>query len=167
MENTTTGFQVNGRFNFLAGNAATANGRDGFHLSETNHLITASLATDNARDGINVSANSTNIVIDRNAVIANARFGILLNSNVTARIALNSIFGNNEPAFNFLGTAGVTNGGLVNATFGRLAVSGNFYGAKTGPGPDPADEVLNFGAGSTTTNLSISKTEIRVAPITP
>jgi len=166
INNADNGFEVHGESNFIEGNAATANTRDGFHLIGTAHLLTGNIATDNGRTGFNVISNSTAILV-RNAAIANTRFGIVISSNSTAKIQSNNIFGNNESPVNSFGSNGLLNCGLVNNSFGTLTASGNYYGAKTGPGPDPADIVVNIGTGSTTTNLTISKIEIRITPITP
>ncbi|HVM60714.1 MAG TPA: right-handed parallel beta-helix repeat-containing protein [Verrucomicrobiae bacterium] len=166
INNGNNGFEIRGTSNVIAGNAATANSRDGFHLLGTGHTLSGNLASDNGRIGFDVLTNST-VSLVKNAAIANLRFGIVISSNATGTIEFNDIFGNNESPVNSFGTNGLVNVGLVNDSFGKLTVSGNYYGAPTGPGADPADTILDIGAGSATTNLSIGTKEIRIKAITP
>ena len=72
--------------------------------------------------------------IRRNAVIGNAGVGILAQVNGVT-IAGNNIFGNGSNGANC---------GLVNLSGGTLVAQGNFWGAASGPGADPADDVCNL-----------------------
>ena len=56
-------------------------------------------------------------------------------------IGRNNIWGN---SYN------MTNCGLFNNSGSTVGARNNFWGAATGPGPDPADLVCNSGAGSFT-----------------
>ncbi len=159
------GFEVHGTQNFVTGNAASANSRDGFKLVGTASVLTGNVASDNGRYGFEVATNSSATLI-RNAALANTRFGILVNSNATVTINQNDIFGNNETPVNVLGTNGLTNCGLANASSLLVTLSGNYFGAASGPGPNPADEIVNF-FGSTTTNRAVATKEIRIKPLTP
>ena len=60
----------------------------------------------------------------------------------------NNIFGNGTTAILSGGDHG-PNCGLVNLSGGSLIAQSNFWGAASGPGPDPADEVCNL-SGATT-----------------
>jgi nitrous oxidase accessory protein NosD len=159
------GFEVHGANHSVVGNAAPASTRDGFRVEGNSSLLTGNIASDNGFYGVNVISNSSAAIV-QNSVLSNTRFGILINSNSTATIKQNNIFGNNEKAVAAFGTNGVTNCGVANASAGTLTLSGNYFGAATGPGVDPADKIVNF-LGSSTTNTSFAIKEIKLKPITP
>jgi hypothetical protein len=74
-----------------------------------------------------------------NAVYGNRFDGFVINGPFSGTLGKNNIFGN--------GMSG--NCGLSNATVGVLAAN-NYWGAATGPGADPADDVCNVAGGTTT-----------------
>jgi parallel beta-helix repeat protein len=105
-------------------------------------------------EGIRLVAGAT--IVTGNAVMNNS-FGIT-NMNVgppgtgaafTGTISKNNILGN---------SCGVTNDGVIG-----LAADDNYWGAATGPGPDPADDVCNS-SGGTTIVTTFATTPFKVKP---
>ncbi len=88
--------------------------------------------------------------IRRNAVVGNPGLGISAQTN-TVTISENNIFGNHSIA-NVLGT----NCGLVSQTGLSVSAPNNFWGAASGPGPDPADAVCDV-SGTTTVDPVATK----------
>ena len=81
--------------------------------------------------------------LQRNAIIGNRRAGIEFSSSTAApnhQIHLNSIFGNGAEGMSDPERPAPSNCGLLNASGGFVNAARNYWGASTGPGPDPADE---------------------------
>jgi hypothetical protein len=89
------------------------------------------------------NANSRGIFLRGSAsAVGNATYGNLFGfvvSGFTGVIQKNNIVGN-------LSSCGLINDGVVG-----LVATNNYWGAATGPGPEPADAVCNFSGGTTTT----------------
>jgi hypothetical protein len=176
--NAAYGFYVNDNTTFdqFIGNVAVANQGDGFAMSGVNHVFNGNAATANAGSGFNVlsgsnlmfthnvtagnidglsdmSIDATSGTLTYNSFVGNRDVGILMSSPFFA-ITKNNIYGNVGP--------GGDNCGLENTT-GSISAPGNFFGAATGPGPDPADDVC---VGAVTT-APVSTAEIRVKTIAP
>jgi parallel beta-helix repeat protein len=144
-------FQIQGSGHTISGNIAHSNASGGFGIQGSGHTVRDNVASDN-RTGFELVASSgeftrnvasgngvfggINVVsseleIRRNAVIGNGGDGIRVSqSDVT--ITENNIFGN--------GTLS-NNCGLTNLTGPALMALKNFWGAASGPGPDPADAI--------------------------
>ena len=172
-DNGDRGFTVDNR-NLLTNNLASRNGEEGFNAQNGN-TFKGNVAVGNLTEGFSVNdsnvftanvahANHNGFRLDarnlltKNAVIANAGVGILVNDDGTV-ITKTSIFGNG---------GGVQNVPAVNANCGTLTSDGvalqatqNFWGAPTGPGADPADLACN-GIGATTTLDPVASSEIVV-----
>ena len=139
INNANTGIQVNdsGGVNdssgTVTGNLASAN-LQGFSINTTGHVqFTQNVASGNRTQGL--PFNGSGLEIRRNSILGNRGVGIwLFNSNVT--ITENNIFGNGSC-------------GLQNNTGAVVTASGNFWGAATGPGSDPADAVCNDASSTT------------------
>jgi len=120
-----------------------------------------SSATDNV-----VSGNSQGIRLSTtgravgNAVYGNGVIGLFLpGPPFSGTIAGNNISGNGEL---FPGNCGLENDGVLG-----LMAANNYWGAPTGPGPNPADDVCNL-TGGTTITAPFATTPFRVkAPIKP
>ncbi len=134
INNANVGIQVNGD-GTVTGNVASAN-LEGFRINTTGQVrFTRNVASGNRTLGLSGAGGV--LEIRRNGFLGNRGLGIsLIGSATVANITDNNIFGN--------GSCGVQNntGALVTA-------SGNFWGAATGPGSDPADAVCNDASSTT------------------
>jgi hypothetical protein len=81
------------------------------------------------------------VVLRRNTAAGNLRFGIDINGPTPVTLTQNNIYGNDTTGANC---------GLANLTDAAIDASNNFWGAASGPGPNPADDICNFGAGTST-----------------
>ena len=77
--------------------------------------------------------------------------GLLVSDFFTGVIQRNNVFGN-------IGDVGLLNWGVLS-----LDATRNYWGAATGPGPDPADDVSNS-SGATTTTTPFSRTPFPINP---
>jgi hypothetical protein len=137
----------------------------GYFMFGTNAVLDHNVAQ-GCNDGFVVSGNA---VLTRNLAIGNLVFGFDLGT--FASFTGNAALGNsgvgvelNQPGGvltknSFVGndTAG-SNCGVSNDSGGTVTASGNFWGAATGPGPDPADQACN-GFGSTTITSPFATTD--------
>jgi parallel beta-helix repeat protein len=138
---------------FLIGNRASGN-LIGFSVSGESLVLKHNVASGNV-DG--VSVDSPNLTIVRNTIVGNRSAGLYVGPRVTAdnaTIRQNNIFGNDgtENAPNDV----TTNCGLVSQYGNVVDATFNYWGAPTGPGPDPADAA---GPGSGC-DLSGSQTQV-------
>jgi len=137
--NSVDGFVVNDGVHVITGNMTSANGRNGFFLSGENQL-TGNIASANGSFGLEVLWGQH--VLSGNAIHGNQSVGILLGDGTSriSAISQNNIFGNDP----------VSNCGLWNLSWpSTISATKNFWGAASGPGAAPADNVCN-GAGSST-----------------
>lgn len=86
----------------------------------------------------------TSTEVRRNSFLGSPYGGILVGPG-PATITENNIFGNWPQVYPPEG-----NCGLVNSSGGTIDATNNYWGAASGPGPDPADEVCDFDDSSTT-----------------
>ena len=134
IHNGTSGFFTpGGAGHSFRGNAAIANGLFGFASDGgSGHTFNGNIAIGNVFDGFNAIGGITGFVYQSNSAIGNGRNGWGFNDNAAATLTQNNIYGN-DPAHN----CGIQAGGVINAV-------NNFFGASTGPGSDPADDVCVF-----------------------
>jgi parallel beta-helix repeat protein len=127
----------------VKGNLAAGNAPHGFAVFDSNHTLSGNIAIDNAL-GFTIADGSTNILLTGNAALGNLAPGVLIGGGATGvtnvSVIKGSIFGNDNAA----------NCGLQNDSSSAINATGNFWGAMTGPGPDPADLVCDTGGGTTT-----------------
>ena len=98
-----------------------------------------------------MDVNATGLRIDHNAIIGNKQLGLrVFTSNIL--ITENNIFDN--------GTLG-SNCGLQSDA-ASLAAPYNFWGAASGPGPDPADAVCVSTAGNVVTVASVATLSFKI-----
>lgn len=152
--NTGSGFSLSGDGNVLKGDVASSNGEDGFRFASGNgHVITGSVGAGNAT-GLRISAND--VTATGNSFVGNALEGIAVTSpGIT--VTKSSIFGN--------GSVGATNCGIRTAGAGSVTLDQICFGAPTGPGADPSDEVC-ADTGPIIVN-EILKKAVNVAPKVP
>jgi hypothetical protein len=166
------GFQVFDDTAVISGNLAKANLYSGFILfGGAGVVLRKNIAVDGLYRGYILYDPSPGVVFSKNAAIGNMDAGVFLISPGTAAIAMsigdNALFGNGKrPQYP------PANCGLViqNAGAQPLTVDaeGNWWGAASGPGADPADAAGGTcNAGAVTLNLAEWATkEIRVKPPT-
>ena len=124
----------------------------GFVAGGPGLVLTRNLAIGNNSTGFNL-ADFTEFT--RNAAIGNVGAGVVLNSGSTPGLMQSNTFAGN-------GLALGANCGVQNNTGGTVIATGNFWGAPTGPGADPADQVCNA-VGSTTVTSPFATTDFTPA----
>ena len=141
ISNANVGFQVNGD-GTVTGNVASAN-LEGFRINTTGQVqFTQNVASGNRTLGFSSVVGAGGVLeIRRNSFLGNRGLGISLFASPTGAvtgtvITDNNIFGNGSC-------------GLQNNTGALVTASGNFWGAATGPGSDPADAVCNDASSTT------------------
>lgn len=139
--NVDDGFYIDGGEYVIISNVAIDNGGDGFDVVGGEIVFKNNIASANGNTGFFLTGSG--IMLTNNVAVANRYFGI---EAYGGRMTINksNIYGNNNQSW-----LGYTNCGLVNWR-GVMKVENNFWGAATGPGADPADEICNAGAASTT-----------------
>ena len=136
------GFAFEGSGHHLTGNVASANSAYGFSFVGSGHLLSSNVASANDQVGVFAQAGSGH-VFSGNAVHGN---GVGTAWGGTGTLSKNNLYGN-------------VNCGMNNQSGSAIDARNNFWGAATGPGADPADNVCNFGAGSSTTTAPFSTKE--------
>jgi len=158
--NGNDAYIISGSSHIIAENIATGNARSGFGISGTGHTFTNNVASGNANDGFfltfvdgqvsgNVAIGNTNngmsldgniledVKFTRNTIVGNLRGGVGIREfSTTVTFTMNNIFGNNS----------ATNCGLENVSGTMVDATNNYWGAASGPGPDPADAACFVGA---------------------
>jgi len=135
-----TGIEAHGPGRTVKGNVSVLN--DTGIFANTTGKIARNVVIANGAVGleiINVVAGAVG-----NAVLGNYGDGLEvgIGTGVSGPLELNNIFGN---AIAGNGACGAGNFGVVG-----LAATDNYWGAATGPGLDPADDLCNLGVGTTT-----------------
>jgi parallel beta helix pectate lyase-like protein len=134
----------------VTGSVSSRNGEDGFLVIESDAVrIEKSIATGNL---IGFAAAAATFELKSVSVLGNVQMGIYMTDGSGA-INGSTIMGNG---------AGAANCGLSIDTTGDLDATGNYWGAATGPGSDPADDVC-FTAGNLTVE-PFKKSESKVVP---
>jgi len=126
--NARAGFGVHGSGHVVSDNVASGN-RFGFDLTFSGQF-THNVASSNGDTG-GIAVNARGLDIHRNAINGNEGRGIMVFSS-DMPLTENNIFGNGTNEDNC---------GIINNTGTVLMAPNNFWGAATGPGPDPADAV--------------------------
>lgn len=152
-----SGFIVtSGTGHVLTGNLSANNVHHGFSVDGSGHTLSRNLVVDVGGAGFFVLGSGH--AVSRNAARGNEGSGICVNPGSSAfTITQNDLYGNGRnDTF-----TGVPNCGLFNDSGTTITATDNFWGAATGPGPDPADDVCN-GVGSTTITAPFATTEFPV-----
>lgn len=122
---------------FGTGHSLTENtGQGSVAISGSGHSLTNNVLN-GAEQGITIDA-SSGVIVRGNSFLAG--FGVALNPGSDAAINDNNFSGNSP---------GSNNCGLFNASGASIDATNNFWGAASGPGPEPADEVCNQPGSST------------------
>jgi parallel beta-helix repeat protein len=170
--NGNDAFLIQGSSHTVSGNEARNNARGGFGIHGSDHIVTGNLASNNLQgaevtssgqftrnaivgnnlDGLIVNAVGKELLIRRNDILDNGQHGVRILNPFDGIITRNNIFGNAS-------TAG--NCGLLNQSGGPVNAIRNFWGAPSGPGPDPADEVCDE-LGSTTIVDPVARKEFNI-----
>ncbi len=158
------GFSIFGSQNVLSRNVAVANNGHGFEMFGQSHIFRANAAIGNNGEGFLVLGGQSHTIennvstangvgfhvfsgganLKSNSAVGNADVGILIGQGATASIGGSNIFGNGVLPVQ----SGPTNCGLLNSSGNSITATNNFWGAATGGGADPADEVCDL-SGST------------------
>src|SRR4029077_3959834 len=155
---TGPGFTIQGPGHTVHGNASIGNA-DGFAVVNSSHVR----LTDNVSTG-NIFGYSLfgDADLDHSAAIGNASGVIRVDQGSnTVRISRSNIFGNGDS--NQVLAQGIprANCGVINSSGQPITATDNFWGAASGPGPNPADEICDVGS-STTIFAPFAKTEFRI-----
>lgn len=135
----------------LTGNLASAT-VTGFSLAAgPPYTVTGNVAIGN-ETGIRLTGGSGHVVTG-NEVLGNKEDGIIIEIGASAVVHKNNLFGN------------MTNCGLTNIT-STVDAANNFWGAATGPGPNPADNTCGTG-GVTVTAPFATKAFFIKLPVLP
>lgn len=130
-------------------NVAQGNG-DGFLISGRYVQVLENVSLGNV-NGIQLNGAPPPVpaaapILERNSVFGNAEAGIVVRAGIPAVLRNNNVYGNGMASF-----TSNRNCGLLNESGLTLAAVRNYWGARTGPGEDPADNVCNFGSSKATT----------------
>jgi len=115
-------------------------GGPAFEVFGTGHSLAGNLVVSKA-GGVTVNPGASGILVQGNSFLGNS-VGVDLRAGAEGTITGNNIFENALIDFPI-------NCGLLNDSGNTIDATNNFWGAASGPGPDPADEVCD-GNGSTT-----------------
>jgi parallel beta-helix repeat protein len=125
----TVGFEVRGSNQIIRLNHATEN-EVGFALYASNSRFSQNIASSNGDTGIVITETAATSVLTGNTVTGNMFTGIRANFGGAARITGNNIYGNLMC-------------GIFNLSKTTIDARRNYWGAASGPGPNPADNVCN------------------------
>lgn len=136
----------------LTKNAALKTNAPGFYLTAGSAFtLTGNIAIGNGSAGILITSGSDHVLKD-NTSIQNSD-GIILGSVGTGvKISGGNLYGNTTCGFNNSSSSGVT-------------VDDVYWGAATGPGPDPADPLCGNTAAIVLTNPAPKAAEIKLPPV--
>lgn len=146
--NALEGIRLEAGSDTISGNVSQGNGQGiEFAFASSGNIVTKNIVQGNAGVGIRILASTSNFITS-NAIVGNLQAGVQFLFDSTSTLTGNSIYGNGRDGSN----CGVENPGL-----GAIGAAGNFWGAATGPGADPADAACNTGAGSIATTGFLTK----------
>jgi len=132
------GFFVFGSGAVVKGNASMKN-TAGFSVSGADAVLDSNVSNGNY---IGMALTVTNLTMTRASVTGNSAYGIGTGMGTTGSIRGSNIVGN--------GPSGMTPNCGVYADGSAITMDGNWWGAASGPGSDPADAVCLPGAPVTT-----------------
>jgi parallel beta-helix repeat protein len=137
------GFLIKGTGHVVSSNVVTGTPwvvENGFAVSGSGHSLINNVVVGTNAEGI--VSDASNVIIRGNTILgSNYLPGIALGPGASGTINENNLFGNGV-------TAG--NCGFSNNSGTTIDASNNFWGAASGPGPDPADAVCDEAGSSTT-----------------
>jgi hypothetical protein len=142
-----SGFLVHGgTAHAFKGNVAVANTVYGVRVNGgSGHVLAGNVAIGN---GIGFTATGTGLTFRRNSALGNTSFGMGFFDGAVARLTQNNIHGN-DPG---------SNCGLTTGSGASVDAADNFFGAASGPGPDPADDVcINPGSSAVFTPFAVKE----------
>jgi hypothetical protein len=129
----------------IVGNVATSNGNEeefghGFLISGERQSVTSNRSIGNDGVGFFLStSDGSRFVFKENEALGNRGVGIWVQQGPRLELHGNDIFGNlGEAVGGFFPP--LPNCGLANDSGSTVDATRNFWGAPTGPGPDPADD---------------------------
>ncbi|MCC6850138.1 MAG: right-handed parallel beta-helix repeat-containing protein [Deltaproteobacteria bacterium] len=156
--NDEDGFDQQGEDVVYQGNAALANGGSGFDLNACDRTVVVGALAHGNRRGIEVDGSDT--VITKSSIVGNVGVGIDVQDGGRALVvSKTNVFGNNAAPDPI-----ATNCGVTSLSGGPLALATVYWGAASGPGADPADELcLLVPHGGLVTAPPATK-EMRVKP---
>jgi parallel beta-helix repeat protein len=135
MLNASWGFTVSCTQCTVSHNVATANDGEGFAVDGSANTVRDNVAVRNGSNGFDIDGSGH--TVRHNSAIANGAAGFLVFTSDLV-ITANNIFANAVaqpgPGRNL---------GLHNRSLADLTAGGNYWGAATGPGADPADDVYS------------------------
>lgn len=143
------GFELGGTNLIARSNHASGNVL-GFIVYGTHTTLTKNIASANSDSGF-VIAGSPGVVLSRNLTTGNLH-GFRVETGTTPRIVRNNIYGNQ-------------NCGIFNRSDATIDATRNYWGAPSGPGPDPADIVCDQEADDITLTSPVLKHSVRVPPM--
>jgi hypothetical protein len=173
--NSVMGFAVLDETAVVTGNVAKGSGMAGFAVAGSSSMVvTKNLAIANSGDGFQTAVyppqtGATFPTFSKNAAIGNGRAGLESTAGgaqaATLTIEKSTFMGNGGQAGYSAPNCGLVVSNYDVPTF-TVNADGNYWGAATGPGANPADAAGGAcNAGTVTLNLAqwVSK-EIKVAP---
>lgn len=173
------GYDVRGTGHRLSANAAAANAEHGFNVPDGGHTLSGNVASANVESGFEVGGSGisftgnsahanggagfsllgTGLRLTGNSIVGNRGNGIFIGAFAgDIQITKSNIFGNSLPGNNSFG--------VFNAA-GQIQATGNFWGAATGPGSDPADDIFDDAVDSQTVFAPFATKPFKVKPLTP
>jgi Periplasmic copper-binding protein (NosD) len=135
VDNSSEGIRTCGTGHLVRANVAINNGREGFAIDGVQRVF-ANTSVGNFRGFVLSSVNGT--VFTKNAALGNSAGGVVMTGPPTALLKIhgNNFYGNGpEPG------RGPGSCGLLNGSSETVHATNNYWGAATGPGSDPADDV--------------------------
>lgn len=171
------GYDVRGGGHRLSANVATANSLHGFNVPDGGHTLSGNVASANVESGFEVGGSGlsftgnsahanrgagfsllgTGLRLAGNSILGNRGDGIFIGALAAdVQITKSNIFGNGSPGGSF---------GVFNAA-GQIQATDNFWGAATGPGSDPADDIFDDAVGSQTVFAPFATKPFKVKPLT-
>ena len=148
--NGEEGFAISGNASVLKADVASANGGAGFQLFGDGDTLTGSVAAGN---DVGLAAGGSSLVATGNSFLGNVTAGVVVVAAGTT-ISKSNVFGNGATG----GNCGVTTAGSGTVTLDEIC-----FGAPTGPGDDPADQVC----GVPITILEVIEKVIKITPKVP
>jgi hypothetical protein len=145
------GFVLTGEDNTISESAASSTAGAaaiGFSINGNRNTVRGVLATGNA---VGIGLLGTGHVVSGSVAVRNTITGVDVAGTGSSAVVTKTTIHSNG------GTLTANCGLFVSAMNGSAVATGNFWGASTGPGPDPADEVCIAQNGTATTTPFATK----------